>query len=223
MMLEKEIRIFLVDDHYVVCEGLRRMLEQEEQFCVVGDASSGEDALSLLQGVATDVILLDARLGGIDGIETLRRIKISYPHLKVIMLTSYGEEFLGAAIEAGADGFLLKKGNREEIVNAIHQVVQGGTPVDTSVITNLLYGLQRPGQTGRALSGREVEVLELAAAGLSNKEIAQDLEITDQTVKNHVTSILRKLDVNDRTHAVTIALSKGWISNPIPTDWKVYS
>ena len=222
-MREKEIRVFLVDDHYVVCEGLRRMLEQEEAFCVVGDADSCEDALSLLQGVSTDVVLLDARLGGIDGIETLRRIKISHPHLKVIMLTSYGEEFLGAAIEAGADGFLLKKGNREEIVNAIYQVVQGGTPVDTSVISNLLYGLQKASRTGRSLSGREVEVLELAAAGLSNKEIAQDLEITDQTVKNHVTSILRKLDVNDRTHAVTIALSKGWISNPIPTDWKVYS
>ena len=95
--------------------------------------------------------------------------------------------------------------------------------MDTSVISNLLYGLQKASQTGRSLSGREVEVLELAAAGLSNKEVAQDLEITDQTVKNHVTSILRKLDVNDRTHAVTIALSKGWISNPIPTDWKVYS
>ena len=218
-----DIRVFLVDDHYVVCEGLRRMLDQEDVITVVGDAESGEEALERLQDEAADVVLLDARLGGMDGIETLREMKRSLPQLKVIMLTSYGEEFVGAAIEAGADGFFLKRGNRDEIVKAIHEVVQGGTPFDSRVIPSLINGLNRSNQSPKmGLSSRETQVLELAAGGLSNKEIARYLQITDQTVKNHVTSVLRKLDVNDRTHAVTIALRKGWISNPVPVDWKVY-
>ena len=219
-----QTRVFLVDDHYVVCQGLRRMLEQEDDIHVVGDAESGEEALDTLQETPTDVVLLDARMAGMDGIETLRQLKQTDPDRKVIMLTSYGDEYLGAAIEAGADGFFLKRGNREEIVQGIHQVAQGGTALDSRVIPGLVSGLNKSGQSPRvALSTRETQVLELAAAGLSNKEIAQYLEITDQTVKNHVTSVLRKLDVNDRTHAVTIALRKGWISNPIPADWKVYS
>lgn len=218
-----KIRVFLVDDHYVVCEGLRRMLEQEEQLAVVGDAYSGESALTRLQENSADVVLLDARLEGIDGIETLRQLKATSPELKVIMLTSYGEEFLGPAIEAGADGFLLKRSNRAEMVKAIHDVIEGGRPVDSLVMPNLLQGLQNA-QKGPevSLSCRELEVLEHAAAGLSNKEIAQKLEIADQTVKNHITSALRKLGVNDRTHAVMVALRKGWISNPIPANWKTY-
>ena len=160
---------------------------------------------------------------GIDGIETLRQLKLTKPDLKVIMLTSYGDEFLGPALEAGADGFLLKRGNRAEMVKAIQDVVEGGTPMDSLVIPSLLRGLRNirtyPEIT---LSLRETEVLELAAAGFSNKEIAQQLVIADQTVKNHITSTLRKLGVNDRTHAVTVALRRGWISNPIPSNWKPY-
>ena len=188
-----EVRVFLVDDHYVVCEGLRRMLEQEDLISVVGDAESGEEALERLQEDIADVVLLDARLGSMDGIETLRGLKSSSPDLKVIMLTSYGEEFVGAAIEAGADGFFLKRGNRDEIVKAIHEVVQGGKPFDSRVIPSLLNGLNKSNQSPRmGLSSRETQVLELAAGGLSNKEIAEYLEITGQTVKNHITSILRK-------------------------------
>ena len=219
-----EIRVFLVDDHFVVCEGLRRMLEQEDMLSVVGDAESGEEALERLGDAEADVVLLDARMTGMDGIETLRKIKESHPQLKVIMLTSYGDEFLTPAVEAGADGFFLKRGNRDEIVKGIREVVKGGKPFDSSVIPTLLQGLQKSSQPQEvSLSSRELQVLELAAAGLSNKEIAEYLEITDQTVKNHITAILRKLNVNDRTHAVTIALRKGWITNPVPADWKVYT
>ncbi len=219
-----KIRVFLVDDHYVVCEGLRRMLEQEETLHVVGEAYSGEAALDELGERPAEVVLLDARLEGIDGIETLRQLKLTNPDLKVIMLTSYGDEYLGPALEAGADGFLLKRGNRAEVVKAIHDVVEGGRPMDSLVIPSLLRGL-RNYQTYPefTLSYRETEVLELAAAGFSNKEIAQQLEIADQTVKNHITSTLRKLGVNDRTHAVTVALRRGWISNPIPANWKPYA
>ena len=217
------IRVFLVDDHYVVCEGLRRMLEQEEELCVVGDAESGEEAIDRLRDNPADVVLLDGRLGGMDGIEALRKLKISQPELKVIMLTSYGEEFMSPAIEAGADGFLLKRGNRAEMVKAIHEVMQGGRPLDSLVISGLLNGLRNSSRRPEvSLSGRELQILELAAGGLSNREIAGELDITEQTVKNHITSILRKLDVNDRTHAVTVALRKGWISNPIPANWRTY-
>ena len=218
-----KVRVFVVDDHYVVCEGLKRMLEHEEDLDVVGDAESGEEVLDRLRVTPADVVLLDARLNGMDGIETLRRLKGDSPSQRVIMLTSYGDEFLGPAIDAGADGFLLKRGNRAEMVKAIHEVANGGTHLDSSVEPSLLLGRY----TGDhhdwgSPSSREIQVLERAAGGMSNKEIADDLEITIQTVKNHVTSILRKLDVNDRTHAVTIALRKGWISNPVPADWRSY-
>ncbi len=217
------VRVFVVDDHFIVCEGLRSMLEREEELCVVGDAESGEEAMERLRVTRADVVLLDARLAGMDGIETLRRLKTGDYDVKVIMLTSYGDEFIGPAVEAGADGFLLKRGNRAEMVRAIHEVAGGGAHLDSRVVPSLLHGRYLGAQHDPAgLSSREKQVLERAAAGMSNKEIADDLEITIQTVKNHVTSVLRKLDVNDRTHAVTIALRKGWISNPVPMDWRTF-
>ena len=209
--------MFLVDDHYVVCEGLRQMLEQEEDICVVGDAQSGEEALIKLQDVQADVVLLDVRLAGMDGIETLRSLKQAHSDLKVLMLTSYGDEYLSAAIEAGATGYLLKRANREEMVKAIHEALQGGAPLDSQVTPGLLKRLRTTSQIpGMPLSAREIQVLELAAAGLSNKWIGYRLGVTQTTIKNHMTSIMQKLDANDRTHAVTIALRRGWISNPIP-------
>ena len=220
----RKIRVFLVDDHYVVCEGLTRVLEQEKDLSVVGQAESGEEALATLHHVKADVVLLDARLSGMDGIETLQQLKHVHPQLKIIILTSFGDEFLSPSISAGADGFLLKRGNRAEMVKAIRDVVKGGTPLDSLVLPNLLHGLRNfPIHSEVPLSTRETQVLELAAAGLNNRDIAHRLEITDQTVKNHITAILRKLGVNSRTHAVTIALRKGWISNPVPANWKTYA
>ncbi|MFQ5872434.1 MAG: response regulator [Dehalococcoidia bacterium] len=210
------MRVFLVDDHHVVCEGLRRMLEQEEDLRVVGEAQSGEEALAKLQGTPADAVLLDVRLGGMDGIETLRKLKVSHPDLKVLMLTSYGDEYLGPSIDAGATGYLLKRANRGEMVKAIREAVQGGAPLDAQVTPGRLNRLRNPALAPDIpLSARETQVLELAAAGMGNKEIANRLGVTQTTIKNHMTSILRKLDANDRTHAVTIALRKGWISNPV--------
>ncbi len=213
-----------MDDHYVVCEGIRRMLEQEEDLSVVEEAQSGEEALAKLQNTTADVVLLDVKLGGIDGIETLRQMKLSYPNLKVIMLTSYGDEYLSPSIEAGATGYLLKRANRAQMVEAIHEAVDGGAPLDPLVTPSLLYQLRNPSRHEVAtLSSRETQVLELVAAGLSNKEIASQLTVMQSTVKNHMTSILQKLDANDRTHAVTIALRKDWISNPNPSTTKPHT
>ena len=212
-----QIRVFLVDDHYVVCEGLRRMLEQEEDLCVVGEAQSGEEALAKLEDTPTDVVLLDVRMAGMDGIETLRELKRLHPDLKVIMLTSHGDEYLSPSIEAGATGYLLKRANRAEMVKAIREAVQGGAPLDSLVTPGLLRRLRNPSQSlSTRLSPRETQVLELVAAGLSNKGIANRLGVTETTIKNQMTSVLQKLDANDRTHAVTIALRRGWIANPIP-------
>ena len=214
-----KIRVFLVDDHHVVCEGLWRMLEQEDDLCVVGEAQSGEEALAILQDTPADVVLLDVRMAGMDGIETLRKLKVSLPDLKVLMLTSHGDEYLNPSIEAGATGYLLKRANRDEMVKAIHEAARGGAPLDSLVTPGLLHRLRNsPHHLGIPLSIRETQVLELAASGLSNKGIAERLGVTQTTVKNHMTSIMQKLDANDRTHAVTIALQRRWISNPIPTD-----
>jgi len=131
------------------------------------------------------------------------------------------DEYLSPSIEAGATGYLLKRANRAQMVEAIHEAVDGGAPLDPLVTPGLLYRLRNPsGHEGAKLSSRETQVLELVAAGLSNKEIASQLTVMQSTVKNHMTSILQKLDANDRTHAVTIALRKDWISNPIPIDHK---
>ena len=207
------IRVFLVDDHVVVCQGLRQMLE-EDDIRVVGEAQSGEEALATLRHTEADVVLLDVRMATMDGIETLRRLKADHPHLKVIMLTSYGDEYLSAALEAGATGYLLKRANTTEMVNAIREAFAGGSPLDSQVTRGLINRLRGPSGGAVLLSGREKEVLELAAAGMSNRGIAETLVVAETTVKNHMTSIRDKLDANDRTHAVTIALRHGWISNP---------
>ena len=214
------IRVFLVDDHYVVCEGLRRMLDQEPDLTVVGEAQSGEEALARLRETPTDVVLLDVRLGRLDGIETLHAIKEAHPHLKVLMLTSYGDEYLNAALEGGASGYLLKRANRTEMVAAIHEAMAGGAPLDSQVVPALLHRLRNSsGNQNAPLSCRETQVVELAAAGQSNKEIGGTLGVVETTVKNHMTTILQKLHANDRTHAVTICLRQGWIANPVPVGW----
>ena len=213
-----KIRVFIVDDHYMVCEGLRRMLEHEKDICVVGDAQSGEEALSCLREVEADVVLMDVRLEGIDGIETLRRLKAERPGSKLIMLTSYGDEYLGPSIEAGATGYLLKRANREEMITAIHEAANGGAPVDSQVTLSLLDRL-RSGSASldpATLSPRERQLLELVAAGLSNKEIAARQGVTEPTIKKRMSYVMQKLSASDRTHAVTIALRRGWIANPVP-------
>ena len=211
----KTIRVFLVDDHHVVCEGLRRMLELEHELSVVGEAQSGEEALTKLRQTPADVVLLDVRLGGIDGIETLHRLKELLPDVKILMLTSYGDEYLTPSLEAGATGYLLKRANREELVKAIHDALQGGRPIDSLVTTSLLNRMQsQRTSSGNLPSPREIQILQFIAAGWANKQIAQELCISEQTVKNHMGNVFDKLNANDRTHAVTIALRKGLITNP---------
>ena len=212
-----KIRVFLVDDHVMVCEGLRRMLEHEEDIEVVGDAQSGEDALRRLNETRADVVLMDVRLDGMDGIETLRRLRVEAPEPKVIMLTSHGDQYLGSSIDAGANGYLLKRANRDEMVKAIREANSGGSPVDSQVTPSLFERLRHKtaSEPLARLSEREVQLLELAGAGLSNKQIAGRQGVAEPTVKKRMSYVMQKLDANDRTHAVTIALRRGWIGNPV--------
>ena len=214
-----KIRVFLVDDHYVARYGLRLMLEQEEDLRVVGEAQSGEEALVILEQTPADVVMMDVQLPGMDGIKTLQKLKASRPNVKVIMLTSFGDEYLIPSLEAGATGYLVKRANRTEMAKAIREAAQGGAPLDALATAGLVDQFRDLYQDRRVpITSREAQVLQLAAAGLSNKAIASMLTLSVTTIKNHVTSILRKLDANDRTHAVTISLRKGWISNPV-ADW----
>jgi len=219
----RQIRVFLVDDHFVVCEGLRQMLCQEEDIMVVGDAQTGKQALADLQETSADVVLLDVRMPGIDGIETLARLKADLPALKVIMLTSYGDEFLGPSIEAGATGYLLKRANRAEMVKAIRDAVDGGAPLDSHVTPGLLDRL-RAAATHQitSISSEDARFLELVAEGLSNKQIAANTCLTESTVKKRLSRVMHKLSANDRAHAVAIALRNGWISNPTHNSASTY-
>ena len=211
-----KIRVFLVDDHVMVCEGLRRMLEHEDDIVVVGDAQSGEDALLMLKGTPADVVLMDVRLDGFDGIETLRRLRVETPEPKVIMLTSHGDQYLGSSIDAGATGYLLKRANRDEMVKAIREANSGGSPVDSQVTPSLFDRVRHKSASRTPLSARDVQLLELAGAGLSNKQIAGHQGVAEPTVKKRMSYVMQKLEANDRTHAVTIALRRGWIGNPVP-------
>ena len=188
------------------------MLEQEEDLTVVGEAQTGEQAVAVLKVTPVDIVLLDIRMPGMDGIDTLRALKRSLPDLTVIMLTSYGDEYLSPSIDAGANGYMLKRANRAEMVKAIREAVDGGAPLDSQVTPGLINRLRNPTQP---LSPREAEVLQLVASGHSNKAIGFELGVSPTTTKNHLTSIMQKLDANDRAHAVTIALRKGWIPNPL--------
>ena len=201
------IRIMIADDHPVVREGFAAMLETEPDMAVVGLAQSGEEALGLFRRVRPDVTLMDLRMPGMGGVEAIRAIRREFPDSRVIVLTTYdGDEDIYRALEAGAQAYLLKDMLCDEILAAIRAVHAGQRRIPTAVGTRLADRV-----TGMHLSDREQRVLELVATGKSNKEIAAALEITEATVKGHMTNILGKLGVTDRTQAVITALRRGLV------------
>ena len=209
------IRVFIVDDDYLVRLALRVILEQEADIHVVGEADNGLTALERLQVEPLDLVLLDINIPGLDGIEVLRHLKMDQPQAKVLILTSYGDEYLAPAIQAGASGYMVKTAGRADLVNAVRAAARGLCPLDPQVTPRLLATLRHSSIVlDNPLSPREAEVLELMAEGQENKEIAAQISVSTQTVKNHVTSILRKLRVGSRTEAITLALHKRWVVNP---------
>ena len=208
--MEKPIRILIVDDHPVVRNGLIGMLFGRPEFEIAGEASDGQQAVDQSAQLSPQVILMDLRMPVLDGVEAITRIRVRQPEVHVLVLTTYDTDAdILRAIEAGATGYILKDAPREDLYRAILATAQGQTYLSPAVASRLMDQLRAPAET--ALSPREVEVLGWVAKGASNKEIAHHLEVSEATVKSHLLHIFTKLDVNDRTQAVTLAVQKGII------------
>ncbi len=203
-----EISVLIVDDHEVVREGLRLSLLRSPQIRVVGEAPDGETAIALAGRRRPDVIIMDLRMPGMDGIEATEEILKQAPDTAVIVFTAYSERaLLSRSLESGAKGYILKEAPHETLLRAIEKVAGGETFVDPALMPNLIQG--RDG--GDALTQREREILQLLADGMSNADVAQRLFISQETVKSHVRHILVKLEADTRTQAVAIALREAMI------------
>jgi DNA-binding NarL/FixJ family response regulator len=213
--MTEPIRLLIADDHPVVREGLISMISREPDFKVVAEANNGLEAVEKARQFKPDVILMDLRMPEMDGVEAIRQIAETEPDIKFIILTTFSDdEYIFRGIEAGARAYLLKDSPREELFKAIRAVYRGESliqPVVASKVLSRFAELSRQSQTPEVLTDREVEVLILVAKGSANKQIAEELHISNSTVKTHIASIFQKLGTNDRTEAVTMALRKGII------------
>ena len=218
-MGERRLRLLLVDDHAIVREGLRMLLGEVTDLELVGEAKDGPEAVVAAAALKPDVILLDLMLPGLNGIEVTRRILAQQPDCRIIVLTSFAEDQnVLSAMQAGAAGYLLKDVLQADLVRAIHQAAQGEPALHPEAQRKLVEHLTRPqpAQTDEVelaqLTERERDVLGLIARGLSNRQIADTLHITEGTVKGHVSNILSKLHLQDRTQAALYAVRRGLVT-----------
>lgn len=211
------IKLIICDDQEVVCQGLKAILSTAENLEVLGIANNGAEAIDLVESHPADVILMDLKMPIMNGIHATKAIKEKHPEIKILVLTTYdADAWLFDAIRNGADGYLLKDTSREALIQAIEEIVAGNTPVDTKVAGKLFHQLAKqalPGDStlGRNLSDREKEILKLITHGMANAEIAQTLFLSEGTVRNYVSAILEKLEVEDRTQAAVLALRYGLV------------
>jgi len=206
--------ILIVDDHEVVRNGIRSYLETIPDFQVVGEADSGEEALSLVSELIPDIVLLDLIMPGMDGIETTRRIRQISPRTQVVVLTSYHEDVhIFPALKAGAISYILKDMRMDKLVEALHRAVQGEVTLHPRVAARVLQNIRGENSEEQPLftelTERELDVLKLIANGLTNSQIAEKLVISENTVKGHVSNILSKLHLADRTQVAVYAWQQG--------------
>jgi len=221
------LQLLIVDDHPVFRQGLRDVFDTDSQISVVGEAKDGEDAMIQTRLLHPDVVLMDINLPSTSGLQVTRKIKAESPNTKVVMITGYDEpEYIFHSLRSGASAFCSKDMPPEGLISTVHAVFSGSYVINGKTLTEeelnewIQRRMDRYGQQAAdkgsgshvSLSPREMEILELICQGASNKDIAQRLGISYQTVKNHVTSILQKLGVSDRTQAVLYALKNGWFS-----------
>jgi NarL family two-component system response regulator LiaR len=211
------IRILLADDHVVVREGTRRILEREPDLLVIAEAGDGQEAISLADQHRPDVAVVDVSMPVMSGIEATRGIKERAPRTAVLVFTAYDyDEYVFAILEAGAAGYLLKDSRGSELVNAVRRVHAGESVLHPAIAKKVLkrvtqgMGAGRPSDT-EALTDRELEVLRLAAQGLSNRDIAERLFVSPRTIQSHMANIFGKLQVGSRTEAVMVGLRRGWV------------
>jgi two-component system NarL family response regulator len=202
------IKVLIVDDHPVVRVGLTSMLATQPQLEVIGSSSTGEEAIERVRHSDPDVLLLDLRMPGMNGVDTLNALMLIGAHARAIVLTSFEtDEDIYRAFQVGAQGYLLKDTSLREMVEAIRTVHAGKRYVPSNIASRLAERMMRTD-----LTVRELEILKMLAKGPTNKEIARALGISDNTVRNHVNSIIEKLDVSDRTEAATTAIQRGLIT-----------
>lgn len=215
--MQEAIRVVVVDDHLIVRQGLRLMLEEAgDDFDLIGEAADGATALRIVGEVQPDVVLMDVRMPGMDGLEAIGRIRERHPQIAVVMLTTYNEEDLVVrALQAGACGYLLKDTNRDTLFRAIRAAVRGELLLQPDIMEHVLAHTTRapapspPSKDSGELTNREREVLEGVAKGQRSKEIAAQLRITENTVKGHLATIYAKLGVDSRASAVAKAMERG--------------
>lgn len=214
-----KIKILIADDHAVVREGTRRILEQEPGLEVVAEAGDGEEAVRLATSFKPNVAIIDIAMPKLDGIEATRQIKALCPSIIVLILTAYDDDqFIFSLLEAGAAGYLLKSVRGRELIDAVKAVYAGDSVLHPTIARKVLNrfvpspGKPKVKEPPEVLSEREMDVLKLAARGLSNQEIAGELCLSIRTVQGHLGHIFNKLQVNSRTEAVVRALKEGWIT-----------
>jgi DNA-binding NarL/FixJ family response regulator len=215
----QRIKILIADDHALVREGTRRILEQEEDLQVVAEASNGEEAVRQALTIEPDVAIIDVAMPKLDGIEATKQIKASCPTITVLILSAYDDDqFIFSLLEAGAAGYLLKTVPGRELVDAVRAVYAGESVLHPLVARKVLNRFARipdralKREPFEVLSEREMEVLRLVTRGLSNKDIAEELYLSIRTVQGHLGNIFNKLQVGSRTEAVVRALKEGWVS-----------
>jgi two-component system, NarL family, response regulator LiaR len=214
--MEKKIRVLITDDHAIVRKGIKALLATEKDIEVVGEAGNGQEALEKVKTMQPDLVLMDLMMPVMDGIEASRQITTQFPQVRVLVLTSFAaDDKVFPAIKAGALGYLLKDSGPDELVSSIRGVHQGLPWLEPTIARKVLLELSQPPKAGSPvdpLSERELDVLRLIAQGLSNKEIADQLVVTEFTVRSHVSKILSKLHLVSRTQAALFALKKGLAS-----------
>jgi RNA polymerase sigma factor (sigma-70 family) len=217
----RTVRIIVADDHEVVRSGFAELLDTQPDFTVIGTASNGREAVEISHELEPDIVLMDIRMPGIDGIEATRRLTREGPDgPRVLMLTTFDlDEYVYDALRAGASGFLLKDVTAERLIDAVRVIAAGDALLAPKITRRLISEFaQRPATRPRPmpalddLTPRETEVLRLVATGLSNSEIAEQLVVTEETVKTHVSRILGKLDLRDRTQAAVVAYESGLVA-----------
>ena len=209
-----KIRILLADDHQMVRAGIRELLEGAGDLQVVAEAGDGEEAQSLIQKHKPDVAVLDIQMPKASGIEVTRWVRAHLPEVGVLILTAYDDDpYVMAVLQAGANGYVLKTANTEELIQAVRDVNEGKSALDPAITRKLMTSLfKKPEKVVEELTGRELDVLQLAAKGFTNKAIGIQLAISDRTVQGHLAHIFAKLQATSRTEAVMRAVSLGWIS-----------
>lgn len=214
----EKISVFLADDHVLVREGTRHVLEHEPDIQVVGAAGDGEETVRLVCELKPDVVLMDMAMPQLNGIEATRRVKARSPGTAVLVLSAYDDDqYVFAVLEAGAAGYLLKESSSRELVDAIRAIRSGEAVLHPAVARKVLNRFMRrtepvAGGVSEEISPRELEVLKLAGRGRDNSAIGGELSISTRTVQAHLTNIFRKMGVSSRTEAVILALRRGWIT-----------